>query len=733
MGRFEEIHRRFEEARHLDPAARAAYLRGIEDGSVREELRALLRAEAEGEEAGFLAVRTQSPTEGLPAAGAKFGPFSIVRELGRGGMGAVFLADEEGRDQLVAIKILHPLLWSTEDSRRELMREAELAGRLEHEAIVPLLGHVEVDGWTVLVYEYIDGETLTAEIQTFHRGDRDGRWRTREDAIRELLPVLDALAHAHERGIWHRDVKPSNILLADGSHAYLTDLGLAKDSVDSDATRSGVFKGSFRYMSPEQARARLRLVDQRSDIFSMGIVLHECLSGKHPFAEEEHDREVLERIAHGEARFLYEDWHGAPEALSAICYRALRPDRDDRYPAIDRMAADLRAFLDDRPVSVRLPDWRDRLRVGIRRQRTRLALAGLLALLVVAVAIIVLMEPAVALVPVVVTSTAEGHTVLVQEFDITTNEYGPAEVLGSTPVEAELGTGTFRFTVMGDSGAFAEMCRYLPAPEEGEEARTVHLEALPARPSDVSDAMVHIGPGTFIAGYTGWEDTLDNPPREEMLETGFWIDVYEVTNADYARFVEDTGYTPPYYLPDLDLDRYGRLPVVQVSWLDAIHYAEWAGKRLPTGEEWERAARGTDGRIQPWGAPPADLSLIREWASIGQKTREDEDQDIPFLQLYLQRASPVGSHPRDRSPEGLYDVGGSVCEWVEDLPALSNDGVLRVRSDDRIGKGIMWTMPPEVLHLGLSAYLPATDGGRNFYFGFRCAKSDAPITPPQEN
>ena len=98
--------------------------------------------------------------------------------------------------------------------------------------------------------------------------------------MRDLLPVLDALVFAHGQGIWHRDIKPSNILLMEGSHAFLADFGLAKDSMDGEVTRSGVFKGSIRYMSPEQARARLRLVDHRSDIFSFGLALYEALSGE---------------------------------------------------------------------------------------------------------------------------------------------------------------------------------------------------------------------------------------------------------------------------------------------------------------------------------------------------------------------------------------------------------------------------------------------------------------------
>jgi serine/threonine protein kinase len=331
-------------------------------------VRVLLESDTASERGEFMAMRPDAGVRKMPEPGGEFGPYLIERELGRGGTGAVFLARDPEADREVALKLLHPLLWTTDESRAQLTHEADVAARLEHEAIVGLHGVSQVEGWTILVYEYIEGESLVEEIERFHRGERGGRWRIREDAIRDLLPVLDAMACAHEEGIWHRDIKPSNILLEDGSHAYLSDFGLAKDSMDGEVTRSGIFKGSVRYMSPEQARARLRLVDRRSDIFSFGLVLFEALSGEHAFAVGRNDAELLERIAHGEARLLYEAWPEAPEPLSAICYRALRPRRKDRYQSAADFARDLRAWIRGRPVLVRLPGWRDRIRAAVARR-----------------------------------------------------------------------------------------------------------------------------------------------------------------------------------------------------------------------------------------------------------------------------------------------------------------------------------------------------------------------------
>lgn len=725
MGKFDEIHRMFEEARGLDPPARAAFVRGLKDGALREELAALLASDSAMEEAGFLAVRTEVATEGLPGAGAQFGPFRIVRELGRGGMGAVFLAEDSRRGQPVAIKVLHPLLWTSEESRRELLHEADMARRVEHEAVVALLDQVEVEGRTVLVYEYIDGDSLSEEIERFHRGQRDGRWRVREDAIRDLLPVIDALEQAHEQGIWHRDVKPSNILLADGSHAYLTDLGLAKDSVNTDVTRSGIFKGSFRYMSPEQARARLRLVDNRSDIFSMGLVLFEALSGEHAYASEASDQELIERIAHGQARYLHEAWSDAPVALSAICYRALRPQREDRYPSIGRMGADLRAVLEDRPVSVRMPNWKDRLAERVSNHRTRLSLGVMAALIVMMALVALTREKGPPTVRVLVESNAPGHVVFVQDQDSRAGRYVSLRRLGTTPVEKSLPEGAYRFTVIAPDGAFAELCRVVHVDAHADREAQIRFVANPVPVEAVIDGMVRIEPGPFLAGIEEFEDPED-PYRTESIDDAYWIDAHEVTNGEYAAFVQATGARAPEYFALADPDSIARLPVVSINWSQAVEYAEWAGKRLPTALEWERAARGTDGRGQPWGEVVTDPELVRQWTNVDQAPLQSTYN--ADSRVYLRSAAPVGTHPRDRSPDGLYDVLGNVAEFVEDLPSLSNDGVMSSSDHDRRWRGSTWKVPALGARIFIMGTLPEGDRGRNDMVGFRCAKSAAPAS-----
>jgi serine/threonine-protein kinase len=216
---------------------------------------------------------TQPSEDFLQLQAALAGEYSLQRELGRGGMGIVYLARDVHLDRDVAIKVLPPEL-GTAESRERFLREARTAAGLSHPHIVPIHRVGEADGFVFFVMSYVEGETLGERLRT--RGPLP-----HADAARVLREVAWALAYAHGRGVVHRDVKPDNILLeAETGRALVTDFGIAQvgDGPGSE-TDPGKIMGTAHFMSPEQATG---LVDRRSDIYSLGVVGYLTVSGGCP-------------------------------------------------------------------------------------------------------------------------------------------------------------------------------------------------------------------------------------------------------------------------------------------------------------------------------------------------------------------------------------------------------------------------------------------------------------------
>ena len=199
----------------------------------------------------------------------------IDRELGRGGMATVYLARDEKHDRPVALKLLHPDLGSTLGAER-FLREIRLTARLDHPHILPVLDSGETLGRLWYTMPYVEGETLRDRLRREPQLPVD-------DALAVVREVADALEYAHRHGIIHRDIKPENILLADG-HARVADFGVARAlqaAGGESLTATGLAIGTPAYMSPEQATSDV--VDQRSDVYALGCVLHEMLAGEPPF------------------------------------------------------------------------------------------------------------------------------------------------------------------------------------------------------------------------------------------------------------------------------------------------------------------------------------------------------------------------------------------------------------------------------------------------------------------
>jgi serine/threonine-protein kinase len=285
---------------------------------------------------------TQPSGEFLELQAALAGEYSLQRELGRGGMGIVYLARDVHLERDVAIKVLPSHLALTAESRERFLREARTAAGLSHPHIVPIHRVGEANGFVFFVMTYVEGETLGERLRT--RGPLPA-----DEAARVLREVAWALAYAHGRGIVHRDVKPDNILLEAGTgRALVTDFGIAHVGAKPDgATEQGKLMGTAHFMSPEQAASEP--VDGRSDIYGLGVVGYLALSGRLPF-EATNLPALLVRQATEAPLSVLRAAPGLPPVLGAAIDRCLARNPADRFADGEALAAALAPAPDARPV-----------------------------------------------------------------------------------------------------------------------------------------------------------------------------------------------------------------------------------------------------------------------------------------------------------------------------------------------------------------------------------------------
>lgn len=335
-----------------------------------------------------------------------FGKFRLLQVLGQGGFGLVFLAEDLALGRKVALKVprLHQLV--APGSLERFSREARAAAALEHPHLVPIFEIGQAEGLPFLASAYCDGPSLAEWLKT---RDRPVPFRAAAELVKTLA---QAAAHMHDQGIVHRDLKPSNVLLfprspssvehnggsaihanavssgvrkpLDDLTAKITDFGLARQGESfSELTRTGMVAGTAAYMAPEQAWGSSKSIGPAADIYALGVILYEMLTGRPPF-DNENNLETLRRAEAEDPIPTRKLRPETPRDLETICLRCLEKRPESRYASMIDLADDLQRFLERKPIKAKPAGWVDRTNKWVRRQPIVAALTGLAAVLLFA-------------------------------------------------------------------------------------------------------------------------------------------------------------------------------------------------------------------------------------------------------------------------------------------------------------------------------------------------------------
>lgn len=627
-------------------------------------------------------VSEKSLKEGSPIAGR----YKIIEELGRGGMGIVYKAEDTKLKRAVALKFLPEELMRDPESKERFVREAQSAAALDHPNICTVHEIDEAEGKTFISMAFVAGQSLKQKIKSGPL--------SLEETLHIAIQMAEGLEEAHDKGIVHRDIKSANVMVTEKGQAKIMDFGLAKISGDTLVTRAGTTLGTVAYMSPEQAQGRE--VSTRSDIWSMGIVLYEMLSGQLPF-KGEIETAVMYSIVHEDPRPLRDIQPDLPVTIQKVIERALAKKPESRYESAADMMEDLKRIQKTEGVAgVETLEFRSVWRRLRRPQIAIPAVAIFIALSLLFVwfirrstkvqwarktaipEIIRLAEAGDWMEAYTLAKEAEKYIsddpMLIdlwpkfsRDLSFTTEppgakvfltdyakEDGGWVYLGNTPVEnlkIPQGYSKFKLEKEGYRNVFIAHSGYTLI----DKVFRMHKKG------DIPDRMVWVPGGEYSLSIPGL-DHLDEVQLDEYL-----IDKYEVTNKEFKFFMDSGGYENKEYWKfpfvkeekvlsweqamALFRDKTGRpgpatwevgdypegqddYPVSGISWYEAAAYAEFTGKSLPTIYHWNVAAN------------TAGLTSYI----------------VPLSNFQDKGPAPVGQY-QGMSSCGAYDMAGNVREW----------------------------------------------------------------------
>lgn len=746
--KWREISKIFHLALEKSADERSAFLdeKCADDSELREEIEMLLNAN--DDEDSFI----DSPKLGLATLenqpklkeGEKIGSFEVIKLLGAGGMGEVYLARDLKLNRLVALKILPPNSKIDKNAAKRFLREAQSAAALEHPHICTIHEIGEQSGFNYIVMQYVEGETLSARIKS-------GNLKP-QDSLDIAVQIAHALAEAHKRGIVHRDIKPANIIISANNQAKVLDFGLAKrfvfktdegeSSFKTILSQPGTIIGTASYMSPEQVRGMD--ADARSDLWSLGVCLYEMLFRKTPFVGEN----SVERLA----AILYkspEIQENIPNELKKILDKALSKEPENRYQTATEMIADLKhlkqeiefaeqlqihatsnttddgihqtltQYLSEHPtiaITAGKPktSWKRFVFFGliisifafggwylwqnyrVNQARENLRKAEELSkseknfeafdLALQAEKVLPTNDTLNKLLPTIsvslsVNSEPNGAKVYLKRFQPDEkNKFPERQLIGETPIEnLRIARGSYILQIEKDGFASFERTISGTIPRIGGsfiETPPLKIEAKLIEKDKVPDRMIYVPAGEY--SLVNWSRST----ASKVNLDAYFIDKYEVSNAEFKEFINAGGYIKPelWKVPfvkdgkeismsealSLLKDKTGLpaprswtnqtfaegkadFPVTDITWYEAAAYAEFRGKKLPTVFQWEKAAR--DGAFDPrYNAMP--------WGFIKQGETTDNRANFRGTGTVSVTSNEFGM-----SPFGAFNMAGNVSEW----------------------------------------------------------------------
>jgi serine/threonine-protein kinase len=564
------------------------------------------------------------------AARETFGNYELLEVLGKGQFGQVWRARDRRLDRVVALKL--PYFINLDESSREtFLREARAAAKLEYPHIVRIYGVEQVGDRLGIASQFIEGQTLYELLQD--------RCLAPESAAQLMATVADALHHAHEAGVIHRDLKPSNILVDNRGEPHVCDFGLAKWNDDQAVLPdSGIVLGTPAYMSPEQAGGESHYVDRRTDVYSLGAILYELLTGRPPFEGSStlllHQ---IQRQAPAAPRSINPD---VPADLETVCLKCLAKFPDGRYATARELAEDLRRFLNGQPIVARPVGVGERC-LSWTRRNPAMAAALLISLISSMTAVGFgfshfsraerpAVMPSLVVRPISVTVATEppNAQVVLYPIEELTGEPDYEQAIrppGKSPITIDLLPGDYLVVAAIDETRFHEVYRHVPS------TPSLLPDYYPHRYwKRNADGGISFYPITILPHRTEGMSLVSTIHESEPGHPwrnfkSFLLDQHEVTIGDFLR--EFHNQLPPSIRHKPHLLSQPELPITGLFFDEAMMYAEMVGKRLPTASEYEFAATNGGTTRFPWGdtKPPMDcwkLTSVHE--NLFDRTKSDE-------------------------------------------------------------------------------------------------------------